>query len=73
LRRIIESLASNDRHIYCTFGLYVVLMITAAGVFVSHESLRKLAHEGAATMATERSLAASRQASMPARHVSRYD
>jgi hypothetical protein len=48
-------------------------MITAAGVFVSHESLRKLAHEGAATMATERSLAASRQASMPARHVSRYD
>ncbi len=50
MRRIIESLAPDDRQIYWRwvggmFALYVVLMITAAGVFVSHESSRKLAHE----------------------------
>ena len=38
------------------FGLYVVVMITAAAIFISHESSRKLAHEGAATMASDRVL-----------------
>jgi hypothetical protein len=35
------------------FALYVVLMVTAAGVFVSHESSRKLAQEPATTVATD--------------------
>ena len=78
MRRIIESLAPTDRQIYwrCVggmFGLYVVLMIAAAGVFINRESSRKLAHEGAATVAIDRRLASSHQASMPVRQVSRYD
>ena len=78
MRRIIESLAPADRRIYWRwvggmFGLYVVLMITAAAVFISHELSRKLAHERAATVAIERSLAPSHQASMPVRQMSRYD
>jgi hypothetical protein len=77
MRRIIESLTPRDRQIYWRwvggmFGLYVVVMITAAAIFISHESSRKLAHEGAATMASDRSLAPSHQASMPARTVARY-
>jgi hypothetical protein len=69
MRRIIESLAPNGRRIYWRwvggmFGLYVVVMIAAA-TFIRHESSRKLAHEGAATVATDRSLAPSHQASMP--------
>ena len=43
------------------FALYVVLMLTAAGVFVGHESSRKLAQEPAATVAIDgkpRSIAA---------------
>jgi hypothetical protein len=72
MRRIIESLAPNSRHIYWRwvggmFGLYVVVMIAAATTFIRHESSRKLAHEGAATVAIDRSLAPSHQASMPAR------
>jgi len=78
MRRIIESLAPTDRQSYWRrvggmFGLYVVLMIAAAGVFINHESSRKLAHERAATVAIDRNLAPSRQASMPARQVLRYD
>ena len=38
------------------FALYVVLMGTAANVFVNHESTRKLAQEPAATVATDRSI-----------------
>jgi hypothetical protein len=49
----------------------VGILITAAAIFISHESSRKLAHEGAATMASDRSLAPSHQASMPARTVAR--
>lgn len=51
MRRLIESLTPGD-HIYWRwvggmFALYVVLMIAAAGVFVHHESSRKLAQEAA--------------------------
>ena len=61
MRRLLESLMPDDRQIYWKwvggmFALYVVLMVTAAGVFVSHESSRKLAHEPAATVATDRSI-----------------
>jgi hypothetical protein len=38
------------------FALYVVLMGTAATLFVNHEPGRKLAHERAATVATDRSI-----------------
>jgi hypothetical protein len=78
MRRIIESLAPADRRIYWRrvggmFGLYVAIMITAAAMFISHESSSKLAHDRAATVAIERSLAPSHQASMPVRQMSRYD
>lgn len=58
MRHLLESLTPDSRHITwrwvgSVFALYVVLMITAAGVFVSHESSRKLAQEGAATVATD--------------------
>ena len=61
MRRLLESLMPDDRQIYWRwvggmFALYVVLMGTAAGVFVSHESTRKLAQEPAATVATDRSI-----------------
>ena len=72
MRRLIESLTPDSRRFYWRwvagmFGLYVVLLLSAAGTFISHESSRKLAHEGAATVAIDRSLAPSHQASMPAR------
>lgn len=76
MRRLIESLTPVDRDLYWSrvgsmFAFYVVLMVSAAGVFMSHESSRNLAHEGAATMATDRP--ASHQASIPTRQVARYD
>jgi hypothetical protein len=59
MRRLLESLTPQARQIYWKwvggmFALYVVLMLTAAGVFVSHDSSRKLAHEPATTVATDR-------------------
>jgi hypothetical protein len=51
------------------FALYVVLMITAAGVFVRHESSTKLAQEAAITVAIDakaRSIHTSIQAPVPA-------
>ena len=60
MRRLIEILTPGD-HIYWRwvggmFALYVVLMITAAGVFVSHESSKKLAQEAAQTVAANAKL-----------------
>ena len=48
MRRLLESLTPDARQIYWQwvggmFALYVVLLLTAAGVFVGHESSRKLA------------------------------
>ena len=48
MRRLLESLTPDARRIYWQwvggmFALYVVLLLTAAGVFVGHESSRKLA------------------------------
>ena len=61
MRRLLESLMPDDRQIYWKwvggmFALYVVLMGAAAGVFVNHESTRKLAQETATTVATDRSI-----------------
>jgi hypothetical protein len=58
MRRLLESLTPQARQLYWKwvggmFALYVVLMLMAAGVFVSHDSSRKLAHEPATTVATD--------------------
>lgn len=78
MRRLIESLTPDARQSYWkwvggVFAFYVVLMVTAAGTFISHESARKLAHETATTVAMDRKLPTSRQASVPVRQVARYD
>jgi hypothetical protein len=57
MRSLIQSLTPDDGRIYWRlvggmFVLYVVVMVAAAGVFVSHESSRRLAQEPAATVAT---------------------
>lgn len=58
MRSLIQSLTPDDsqiswRRVGGMFALYVVLMVTAAGAFVSHESSRKLAQEPATTVATD--------------------
>ena len=58
MRTLIQSLTPDEsriswRRVGGMFALYVVLMVTAVGVFVSHESSRKLAHEPATTVATD--------------------
>jgi hypothetical protein len=70
MRRLIESLTPGD-HIYWRwvggmFALYVVLMVTAAGVFVSHEASRKLAQEAAMTVAIDAKLRSVVQTSIQA-------
>ena len=78
MRRLVESLTSDSRHLYWrwvvgVFGLYVVLLVSAAGVFISHESSRNLRHETAVTVAIKGNRAPSPQASMPAPTQARYD
>ncbi len=56
MRRLLESLVPDARPIYWRwvggmFAIYVALLATAAGMFVGHESPRKLAQEPAATVA----------------------
>jgi hypothetical protein len=58
MRRLIESLTPQARHLYWkwvggVFTLYVVLLLTAAGAFVGHESPRKLTQHPVTTMAVE--------------------
>ena len=70
MRRLIESLTPGD-HIYwrwvgSVFALYVVLMVTVAGVFVSHESSKKLAQEAAMTVAIDAKLRSIVQTSLAA-------
>jgi hypothetical protein len=78
MRRLIDRLTPDDRRFYWTWvggmvALYVVLMVTAAGVFVSHESSRNLAQEPAATMASPGKPPVANQAAIPTRRVTRYD
>jgi hypothetical protein len=77
MRRLIESLTPDGRHdhwrwVAGMFGLYVVLLVSAAGVFISHESSRNLRHETAATVAIKGNRAPSPQASMPMPTQARY-
>ena len=58
MRRLLESLVPDARPIYWkwvggVFALYIVLLLTAAGVFVGHESSRKLAQQPATTVAID--------------------
>jgi len=62
MRRLIESLTPQARQLYWKwvggmFTVYVVLLLTAASVFVSHESPRKLAQEPATTLAVQGNVA----------------
>ena len=78
MRRLIESLTPVDRDLYWRwvggmFGFYVVLMVSAAGVFMNHESSRSVAHAGAATVAMNRKHPVFEQASIPMRPTARYE
>ncbi len=78
MRRLIESLTPDDRQIYWRrvggmLALYVMLMVSAAGILVSHESSRKLAHDPATTVATDMKTRSIAQVSMPVRHVAAND
>ena len=55
MRRLLESLVPDHRHLYWgwvggMFALYLVLMVSAAGVFVRHESSRSLAQQPVTTV-----------------------
>ncbi|XIA65294.1 hypothetical protein ACFIOY_02610 [Bradyrhizobium sp. TZ2] len=78
MRRLLESLMPDDRQIDWKwiggmFALYVVLMVTAAGVFVSHESPRTLAQQPVTTVAIDgqRSISTA-PVSTPLRQATRY-
>lgn len=80
MRRLLESLTPEARQIYWKwvggmFALYVVLILTAAGVFVGHESSRKLAQEPVTTVAVDGKQRSISEASAPAplRQAARYD
>jgi hypothetical protein len=78
MHRLIETLTPNGPHNYWRwvagmFGLYVMLLVSAAGVFMSHESSRNLRHETAATVAIKGNRAPTHQASMPMLRQAQYD
>ena len=77
MRRLLESLMPDDRQIHWRrvggmFVLYVVLMVTAAGVFVGHESPRKVAHEPVTTVTTDGKYRSITDVSTPLRQAARY-
>jgi hypothetical protein len=77
MRRLIESLTPQARQLYWkwvggVFALYVVLLLTAAGVFVSHESPRKLAQDPVTTVAAEGKTRSISEVAAPVRQAARY-
>jgi len=77
MRRLLESLTPEARQIYWKwvggmFALYVVLMLTAAGVFVGHESSRKLAQQPVTTMAIDGKPRSIGEVQAPVRQAARY-
>jgi hypothetical protein len=77
MRRLLESLVPDARPIYWKwvggmFALYVVLLLAAAGVFVGHESPRKLAREPATTVAIDGKQDSIHEVSAPLRQAARY-
>jgi hypothetical protein len=78
MRRLLESLTPDARRIYWQwvggmFALYVVLLLTAAGVFVGHESSRKLAHQPVTTVAIDGKQRSVGEVPAPVRQAARYD
>ena len=78
MRRLLESLTPDARRIYWQwvagmFALYVVLLLTAAGVFMGHESSRKLAQEPATTVAIQGQQRSISEVSVPMRQAARFD
>ena len=78
MRLLLESLTPDARRIYWQwvggmFALYVVLLLTAAGVFISHESSRKLAQEPVATVAIDGKQRSISEISAPLRQATGYD
>jgi hypothetical protein len=78
MRRLLESLTPDARRIYWQwvggmFALYVVLLLTAAGVFVGHESPRKLAQEPVTTMAVDGKPRSISEIAAPVRQAARFD
>ena len=76
MRRLIESLTPQARQLYWKwvggmFALYVVLLLTAAGVFVSHESQRKLAQEPVTTVAVHGKTRSIAEVAVPMRQAAR--
>jgi len=77
MRRLLESLAPDARQLYWKwvggmFALYVVLLLTAAGVFIGHESSRKLAQQPVATMAIDGKQRSIGEIATPVRQAARY-
>jgi len=78
MRRLLESLTPDARRIYWQwvggmFALYVVLLLTAAGVFVGHESSRKLAQQPVATMAVDGKQRSIGEIATPVRQAARFE
>ncbi len=78
MRRLIENLIPDSRHVYWRWvtgviGVYVVLLLSAAATFSSHESSRNLRHEPATTVAIKGNRLSAHQASIPVPQRSRYD
>jgi hypothetical protein len=78
MRRLLESLTPDARRIYWKwvggmFALYVVLLLTAAGIFVGHESSRKLAQQPVTTVAIDGKQRSISEVSAPVRQAARYD
>jgi hypothetical protein len=76
MRRLIESLTPQARQLYWkwvggVFALYVVLLLTAAGVFVGHESPRRLAHDPVTMMAVEGKTRSIIEVAVPMRQAAR--
>ncbi len=77
MRRLIESLTPQARQLYWkwvggVFTLYVVLLLTAAGLFVGHESPRKLAQDPVTTVAVEGKTRSISEVAAPVRQAARY-
>ena len=78
MRRLIENLIPDSRHVYWRWvagvlSVYVVLLLSAAATFSSHESSRKLRHEPATTVASKANRLSVHHASIPVPQRSRYD
>jgi hypothetical protein len=78
MRRLLESLTPDARLIYWKwvggmFALYVVLLLAAAGMFVGHESSRKLAQQPVTTVAIDGQQRSIGEIPAPLRQAARFD